>query len=254
MNVLGKGDTYGTRIGTPGGDAALSIHAPRETLPVHEHAHAYVCIVLGGSFKETRDGRETELRAGDVVFHPAGDRHGDSFGNSGGRCLNLQIADGVVARPALRSAPAELRAAAAALAAQSALGPAANDLPSESARAEVLSLLFEPSPQPDSRAVDRVAEALDDEPERAWSLAELAALADRHPTHLARAFRNATGLSVGAYRRRRRLLSLCIDLRCTELALGELAQAHGYADQAHMTREFRRHAGCTPGAWRRRLR
>ncbi|WP_353650413.1 helix-turn-helix domain-containing protein [Nakamurella sp. A5-74] len=35
--------------------------------------------------------------------------------------------------------------------------------------------------------------------------------------------------------------------RCIELA--EIADAHGYADQAHLTREFSRLAGTSPGRW-----
>jgi AraC family transcriptional regulator len=79
-------------------------------------------------------------------------------------------------------------------------------------------------------------------------------LAGRHPTHLARAFREATGRSIGEYRRLRRLIALALSLRCTQEPLASLARLHGYADQAHMTREFRRVAGCSPAAWRRRLR
>ncbi|NEX94286.1 helix-turn-helix transcriptional regulator, partial [Caulobacter sp. 17J65-9] len=95
--------------------------------------------------------------------------------------------------------------------------------------------------------------ALDAAPERRWSLDQLAALADRHPTHLARAFRHQTGASVGAWARRQRVLRLCVDL-AGATPLAELAARHGYADQAHMTREFRACMGLTPGAWRRARR
>jgi AraC family transcriptional regulator len=253
MNILAKGDTFGTMLQAPCADAVLSVHAPGEALPPHEHAGAYVCIVLGGAFSETRGARESRHRAGDIVFHPAGERHADRFGHSGGRCLNLHVPGRLVSRPEVRRATAAFRAAADALSIQSALGPRGDSLTAQSALAEMLGMLFE-SGIADADAVDRVAEALDDEPDRQWTLAELAALAERHPTHLARVFRAATGMSIGAYCRRRRLLALCIDLRCKDSALGELAQAHGYADQAHMNREFRRYAGCSPGAWRRRLR
>jgi AraC family transcriptional regulator len=102
--------------------------------------------------------------------------------------------------------------------------------------------------------VARVLQALDDAPEEHWTLDALAQIAGRHPTHLARAFRACTGISVGAYRRRRRLTRLALDLRMGRTPLSILALEHGYADQAHMSREFRAFAGVSPAVWRRQTR
>jgi AraC family transcriptional regulator len=245
--------TLGIPIASPCEGAALSLHAPGEVLPWHEHRRAYVCVVLAGAFVESAGSQEGHRRAGDVVLHLAGERHADRFGPDGGCCLNLQI-PAAVKRNEVRRADAVFRTAAENLAMQAALGAAADRLAAESAYAEMRASLLGAGPRAANAPIDRVIEALDDAPQRDWTLAELAALAGRHPTHLARAFREKTGLSIGAYRRRRKVAALALALRCTDEPLGRLAQAHGFADQAHMTREFRRAAGCAPGEWRRRFR
>ena len=250
--------THGISIVAPCGGAAVSVHAPGESLARHEHPASYVCIVLCGAFVESASRHWADRRAGDVVYHPAGEQHADHFGPTGARCLNLNVN---VEHSSVRRASVDFRAAADTLAAQAVLGAAGDPLTAESALAEILCELVDP-PRAGRRAaaskirnsLSRVLEALDDQPERPWTLEELAHIAGRHPTHLARAFRAVAGVTIGEYRRRRRLMALSVGLRCTSAPLGDLAVAHGYADQAHMTREFRRFAGCSPGRWRRQFR
>jgi AraC family transcriptional regulator len=251
--------THGRSIPAPCAGAGLSLHSPDETLSWHEHAVPYACLVLAGDFLESAPGSDDERHAGDIVLHPAGERHADRFGPHGACCLNLRLRE--VRRPGLRRASAAVRAAARSIASQAVLGPEGDSLEAETSMAEIVDELgsSHDDRRPaatgrDRRPVDLVAEALDDEPQRTWTLDELAALAGRHPTHLARSFRLMAGMSIGAYRRRNRLVALSLDLRCTSVSLSELAIAHGYADQAHMAREFRRFAGYPPGTWRQRFR
>jgi AraC family transcriptional regulator len=251
--------THGISIPAPCADAGLSLHSAGQNLPWHEHAAPYVCLVLSGGFLEAAPTSADERHVGDIVFHPAGERHADRFGPQGACCLNLRVPE--LRWSGVRRASAAVRAAAGSIAAQAALGPYGDSLEAESSVAEIMAELDPPSADNPNAVkatvgapVDRVAEALDDQPEHPWTLGELARLADRHPAHLARAFRLVAGMSIGEYRRRNRLVALSLSLRCTSESLGDLAVAHGYADQAHMTREFRRFAGCPPGTWRRRLR
>ena len=254
MATLDFGKTYGTVVAGPGSAATLSLHAPEERLPPHEHAGAYVCVVLSGGFLETGRGAEAERRAGEVVVHPCGERHADSFGRDGALCLNLHLGE-VDARPMSRRAEPELASAVHQLAAQLAKGPAGDQLDIQALGAEIIGRLSRDDAA--ARAdggIERVLQALDEAPARDWSLADLARIAGRHPTHLARAFRGRTGLTLGAYRRRRRLTVLSLDLRLGRAPLSQLALDHGYADQAHMSREFRSFAGVSPAAWRRQAR
>jgi AraC family transcriptional regulator len=83
------------------------------------------------------------------------------------------------------------------------------------------------------------------------TLAELAAVAGVHRTHLVRAFRARYGVSVGAYVRRERIRWAARALRGTETPIAEIALQAGFADQSHFTRTFVKHMGVSPGRYRR---
>jgi AraC family transcriptional regulator len=99
--------------------------------------------------------------------------------------------------------------------------------------------------------IDRIVEAISDEAERRWTLSELAEIAERHPVHVAQSFRAATGLSLGAFQRMRRVTCLSLALRTGKIPLAALAAEFGYYDQSHMTAEFRAAFGISPGRYRR---
>jgi AraC family transcriptional regulator len=254
MATLDYGQTFGTVVAGHADAATLSVHCPNERLPSHEHASAYICVVLSGGFRETRRSLEADRRAGEIIVHPSGERHADAFGPDGALCLNLHLGT-APAQPLSRRADPELASAIHQLASEVARGPVSDRLDAEALSVEIIHRLTraQTAAQP-SGGVERVLQALDDDPAKDWSLSQLAEVAGRHPAHLARAFRRRTGLTLGAYRRRRRLTALCLDLRLGRGPLSQLALDHGYADQAHMSREFRRFAGASPAAWRRQAR
>lgn len=254
MSTLGHGQTFGQVAAGPAAGSTLSLHGAGHMLPDHEHACAYVCVVLSGGFRETGARGDAERRAGEIIVHPAGDRHADAFGPEGALCLNLHLATGEP-EPLARRAEPELASLICGLAAETARGEAGDRLEAEALSAEILGRLDGAAMRKDDDCcIDRVLRALDEAPAHDWSLSALAEVAGRHPTHLARAFRRRTGLTLGAWRRRRRLTRLCLDLRFGRSPLSELALEHGYADQAHMSREFRGFTGLTPAAWRNRAR
>jgi AraC family transcriptional regulator len=81
----------------------------------------------------------------------------------------------------------------------------------------------------------------------AASLGALAARLDVHRVHLARAFRDHYGETVGDQLRRVRLLRAVRLLRESEAPLSRVAADAGFADQSHMTRALRSALGVTPG-------
>lgn len=254
MSMLDHGQTFGQVAAGPAAGTTLSLHAADQRLPDHEHASAYVCVVLAGGFRETGSRGDAERRAGEIIVHPMGDRHADAFGCEGALCLNLHLGQAEVA-PLARRAEPELAIVIHQLAAETAKGLSGDLLSCEALTAEIVGRLTRPDTgDADPDCIGRVLRALDEAPGHDWSLTALAEIAGRHPTHLARAFRRRTGMTVGAYRRRRRLTALSLDLRLGRVSLAELALDHGYADQAHMTRDFRSFAGVSPAAWRRQAR
>jgi AraC family transcriptional regulator len=100
--------------------------------------------------------------------------------------------------------------------------------------------------------LSNVVELLCERTPQAPSLGELAAEAGVHPGHLARAFRQAFGVTVCEYSR-----SLRLDWAAAQLegdaSLAQVALEAGFADQSHFTRAFRRYVGVTPGRYRELL-
>ena len=63
-------------------------------------------------------------------------------------------------------------------------------------------------------------------------------------------FRQASGISPGAYRLRRRLERAQAELLADKRSINEIASDLGYANPFTFSRLFHRHVGCTPTAWR----
>ena len=83
------------------------------------------------------------------------------------------------------------------------------------------------------------------------SIAELARVAAMSPSWFRECFHAATGQSVHAYVRDRRLERARLLLAERHLSIDRIAGACGFADQSHLTRTFKRHFGTTPGQVRR---
>lgn len=217
---------------------------------MHEHAAAHLCVPLFGGYLQSTGAREQPLQAGQIGQYPAGHRHSNVVGVRGAVCLNLHVRDEMA--PAdfgvLPVAP-PLQMAAYRLATGVAREEECDALSVECLVAELLG--FDAKLEPGSSfPMRKLLERIEERP--ADSLTQLSAHVDRHPSHVARSFRHAAGISLGAYRRRLRLMRLSIELRADEAPLSELAARHGYSDQAHMSREFKAFSGISPGKWRRR--
>lgn len=244
--------------------ATLIRYAPRSSQPSHAHAEARVSLMLGGSVRETSDGRTHATGAGCVSLKPAECAHANDFGEDG--MLSLCV----YPRPGIESeAAAEWNRAVAAYRWIDG-GPmvrAMNRLARRFARAtardsaadepvyELLNLLGSYAQQETGRTqpawLRRTRARLCDETPRLHTVADLARDAGVHPVSLTRAFRRHYGCSINEFVDRLRVERAAAALRQSQAALTQIAIDCGYADQAHFCRRFRRHFGVTPGAYRR---
>ena len=230
----------------------LTSHQSGEEIPPHRHVNDYLCIVLSGGFAEKERNSWRERPNGCFFTHHAGEMHHDRVGKRGAMCLNLHFDAGEPA-PAMNGVcSAEATVTGRKLAFELAAGRT-DDLAIAALSAEFMGYLGgrETARRDVGIWIDRVVEAISDEPDRRWSLAELAAIAGRHPVRVAQAFRAKTGISLGSFQRLRRLTCLSLALRRGDAPLASLAAEFGYCDQAHMTGEFRAAFGVTPARYRR---
>ena len=98
----------------------------------------------------------------------------------------------------------------------------------------------------DKPKLRRVQEVLLDRPTSPPRLSELAAIAEMHPTHLARAFRRHFHCTIGDFIRRRRIEMAWERLTSTNSRVVDIALECGFSNQAHFATVFKRLTGFTP--------
>ena len=86
------------------------------------------------------------------------------------------------------------------------------------------------------------------------SLNEIASVAQVHPVHLSRTFRNHYRQTVAEYIRRFRVESACDLLLSSNLTIAQIALDVGFADQSHFTKIFKRLTFETPAQFRKNKR
>jgi AraC family transcriptional regulator, activator of mtrCDE len=100
------------------------------------------------------------------------------------------------------------------------------------------------------RLVPAVA-ALFNEPERAWSLPELARLCNMSRATLVRQFQEKLGRSATDLLTGIRMTIAANELRKSSMSTGAVAEAVGYQSEAAFQRAFKTHMGATPAQWRK---
>jgi AraC family transcriptional regulator len=243
-------------------------YAAGSAMAAHSHDEPWLCLVMEGGYEERIRDRTAQHAPGDLLFCPAHAPHEQRFGASGalkilfspGRAALDYLADQGVdleqAPSLMRSAPmlrfgARLRHE---LHTDDAFAPLAR----ESLALELLAALgCDRSARPSPAApawLRRLKDCLDEDAAADRSLHQLAAIAERHPVHLARSFRAHYGCTLGGYLRKRRADKAALLLRLTRRALIDIAVDCGYADAAHFSRSFRAAYGIAPSAYRERSR
>ncbi|NIC04934.1 AraC family transcriptional regulator [Halomonas sp. DX6] len=100
--------------------------------------------------------------------------------------------------------------------------------------------------------IARVRQRLDDAPQQAVTLGELADMAGLSRYQLLRSFSRALGITPHAYLLQRRVL-MVRHLIASGHSLSHAALEAGFSDQSHMSRAFSRQFGLSPGRYRRAL-
>ena len=103
----------------------------------------------------------------------------------------------------------------------------------------------------DVAAVGRAIAYVEDNPDRAISLRELAGAAGLSRFHFSRVFKHHLGLSPARYVERSRIEQAKALIVNADMSLADIAQAVGFADQSHFSRRFRFHEGRTPAQFAR---
>jgi AraC family transcriptional regulator len=245
-------------------DLHVSAYRPGGRMAEHRHDEAWFCLVVEGHYEESILGMRNEHAAGDLLYCPAHASHAQRFGNAYTRKVIFApdvTLSGLLAehrarldgRPLVHRSRA-LQAMGARIVQAMAVDDDHTQLSVQSLALDVLAetgrgmaelSLMEPG------WLRRVREYLHEDPARNATLADLAAVAGRHPVHLARSFRLFHHCTPGDYLRRLRVERAAQLLRSTRRPLLEIALECGFAGAAQFSRSFRAVHAVTPTAWRR---
>jgi AraC family transcriptional regulator len=238
-------------------------YAPEAQVPWHAHETTFLNVMLEGSCTET-DGRGTwTLCPFTLTFYPAGERHADTFRDTGGRIFDLEIEDRWVKRAGecvqvldglvqfTGGLPVWL---AYRLYDEFRRGEEASPLALEGLALEVLAEVSRTpnwrSERTPPRWLEQVRGLLHARFAENLTIQEIAVAVGVHPVHLARIFRAHHRCTIGDYVRQLRVEYARREIFRSDRPLTQIALDAGFSDQSHLTRTFKRLTGMTPAQFR----
>lgn len=259
---LSAGQFYGAvaeRWQTPLVTLSVVRHDRAREVPLHSHAHMFVTVLLDGEYREWSADGEVAYGPLTAVFHPAGLAHRDAIGRAGTTFFTVEIDPrglgpderghaGLGSVRELRGGPivwALVRLLALVR------GRRHDAVDCEEPVMQLIDQLIDaPVPAVAPGWLAAVTARLTDGYAAPASLAELAALTDVCPVHVARVFRRHHGCTIQTYLRRQRVLSACRMIATRRAGLAAIAVASGFYDQSHLNHAFKAVTGMTPRRYR----
>ncbi|HEY5805444.1 MAG TPA: AraC family transcriptional regulator [Lysobacter sp.] len=217
-------------------------HDASDTLRTHRHDGAYAALVLDGSHVEASADGPVECTPGTLVLHPRWHAHGNRFGRSGAKVINLELGDdfpvgaGGLALRVLRVAN---------------LGEAAAVFTGGHHHLNDLLRACTPAERPTLHAWQ--PEFLNELQHGDLPVSELARRAGVSLAHASRSFQRSHGMPPQLLRRELRCRQ-ALALLGGEAALADVAAAVGFSDQSHLNRTLRLATGTTPMQLRRQIK
>ena len=199
-----------------------------------------------------------------MLFYPAGEKHSQQFGRDGSHklifrpslsCLELLTDEKVRLPQAPHVGSAGISKLANRVVRELSNGDSFSPMVIEGSVLELVATfgrmyksgnLREAVPKWLKQCRDR----LEAHPEAVTTHEALALQVDKHPVHLAKAFRKAYGETIGECQRRLRLSKAESLLRTRNVALAEIALQCGFSSQSHLSRSFKCAYGITPSLYR----
>jgi AraC family transcriptional regulator len=231
----------------------------------HTHDRPIFAVMLAGGFQSAIANRRLECVPASLWTEPAGETHANYIGRDGARVMIVQPDPSLTSllapfAPLLEAVnfardpvtAGDARRVAAEIDDADEMTPLAIDglvvgMFATAMRRTIVRQRSAMAP----RWLARTRDLLHDQFRERHTLAELAAQAGVHASHLAREFRVHYGVSVGEYVRRVRCEWAATQLLSTTDSISEIAASAGYSDQSHFTRQCVRFLGVGPARYRR---
>jgi len=242
------------------------VYPPRLRQARHTHKLASFSYVLAGSYAERLERRTHRRQPSTVVFHPPGESHAVEF-DTDVRILGVEFSFEKLACISRQSVIFEATASCR----TEKTNWLGERIYQEFQRMDsfsmlaieglILELLAEASrarvganEKNCPRWLRESKDFLHANFTESFTLEEIARVADVHPVHLSRVFREKFGCTIGEYVRRLRVEFASRQIVSGEASLGEIAHAAGFSDQSHFNKTFKTAFGLTPAEYRKTFR
>jgi AraC family transcriptional regulator len=218
--------------------AYLTRHERNCALPTHRHRQAYAALVIDGSHVEASADGPFDCTPGTLVIHPAFHAHGNHFGSSGARVVNVPLRSEDLGGMARALQVDNLREA------RHVMERRRNQIARIVATARPARRLALPAWQ------EAFIEALlgGDDP-----IGVIARIVGVSAAHASRAVSRSHGMSPQLLRREWRWRQAMRRIGAGG-RLADIAADFGFSDQSHLTRTTNALTGRTPSAWRRQIK
>ena len=264
---LEAGKFYGTTSQTLTADSfrfTEKSYSSDSTIPLHSHELAHFCFVLSGSYSEKIGSTGFERKPSELVYYPPDVTHAEKHLSDGRHFLVEVDSKGLekVRDYGVRlDSPVILKGENSSWLATKMYREFTERDPFSPLALESITteLLIATSRQTATNTgenhppkwLDRVRDYLHENSSKSLGLSGLAEIANVHPTHLARVFRQFENCTAGDYVRKVRIEKARKQMLDTETSLVEIALENGFSDQAHFSRSFKQITGLTPTTFRK---
>lgn len=247
----------GGRFATAHAVLSRVVHRAPRALPEHDHALAYFCMLVDGSYVEYVAGCKFDYHPYEVGFHPACMPHRDTVGARGGEflCLEIYAEPLALADVRLRRNPVLLPGDVSLQMIRLRRAFVAGTLGPFELESTVWELCGDASAETACRErgtprwLRRCLEIVEEDFADSLTVTGIAVQVGVHPVHVSREFRRRFGQTLGEYANKVRIRAACAAMACQTQPLAAVAASTGFADQAHFCRVFKRMVGCAPSAF-----
>ncbi len=239
-----------------------NLYANGTVLPEHSHPHAYITLVIEGSFREHYGTRSLLCRSGTVRYLPPGEAHANEI-LAQSRCLHVNSHafsfEELRQRPAVPPGPVEMTGLTTAwlanrLYAEFSRQDSASALAIEGMVLELLAEIARTEAPGSSRPVPnwlkQATQIVESRFLERLSVNQIAAEVGVHYVHLSRQFHKYNRCTIGELIRRLRIQHASHLLAHSRTPLADIALACGFADQSHLSLLFKRYTGMSPSKFR----
>lgn len=232
-------------------------HRQHMKVPQHVHEYPYISLLLQGLYQETSILSEDLIETGTSVFRPKGFAHKNEIGSRPSFCFNIEIEKELSDKRYDSQITDYMQFERNNIEIFKIYFGFQNDFSDELlslAVEENLRLLFQQQQAESTlgRAlwVNKIMREVRLNPEKKYSVNDVANSLCLHPNYFVRKFKSKTGLTFGEFLLRQRIANALDQMLHSSKTLTEIALENGFFDQSHFIRHFKFFFGTTPSHYR----